>query len=154
DTSLAERTVGLDLERHPHSLLGIGIGHVERLLIRRKGDAVGPGHVLGQQRQFAVLAQAVDATEIQLARGIVPVLLQAVGRIGEVEIAVGLEDAVVGAVEALALVAVGQRGLLAVLFQAGDAAVAVLTEDQPALGIEQQAVGAGFAAARLGAGVA
>src|SRR5207245_3226712 len=74
------------------------------------------------------------------------------------QVAVGFEDQVVGAVKALAHVIVGENGLLAVLFNTADAAVAVLAQDQPALRVERQAVGAGFvaglAAARLLAGVA
>ena len=97
----------------------------------------------------------IDAGEVQFA--LVP-FGQAVRRIGEIDVAVGVQGQVVGAIELLAHVVVGEDGFLAVFFDARDAAVAVLAQVQPALGIDEQAVGAGFvagfAAARLVAGVA
>ena len=136
------------------AFFGIGVGDVKRLFVGRKGDAVGPGHVLGQQRQLAVLGDAVDAAEIEFAGGVVPVLFQAVGRIGEIKIAVGFEDEIVGAVEAFALVFVGENGLFAVLFNTGDAAVAMLAEQSRPSESRHQAVAARFAAARRRAGIA
>src|SRR4051812_14900165 len=96
---------------------------------------------------------AIDAVEIELLFGISVLALQAVGRIGEIHVAIALEDDVIGAVEALAHVAIDQRHFPAA-FHARDTAVAVLAEDQPALKVAGQAVGAGLAAAGSGAGVA
>ena len=59
-------------------------------------------------------AEPVDAVEVELLRRVVVLPEEAVGRVGEVEVAVGLVDGVVGAVEPLALVAVGQGDELAV----------------------------------------
>src|SRR5205823_4672638 len=63
-----------------------------------------------------------------------------------------------GTVEPLAQVIVGEDCLGSVFFDTGDATVAVLTQDEPPLGIHIEAVGAGFvarlAAACLGTGVA
>src|SRR5262245_44090178 len=66
-----------------------------------------------------------------------------------------MEDEVVGAVEALAHVFVDEYVLLVVLeIVAIDAALAVIACDEPALAVEDEAIGAGLATARLGAGVA
>ena len=60
------------------------------------------------------------------------VALDAIRRIGEVDGAVGGDDDIVGAVEALALVFVGEDRDRPVVLGAGDAAVAMLTADQAA----------------------
>jgi hypothetical protein len=62
-----------------------------------------------------------------------------------------VEVGVVGAVESLALVTVGEsRERFSVGIQACDTAVAVLTENEAALGVEMKPVGAGFTPFKLG----
>ena len=85
--------------------------------------------------------------KFELFLRIVVLAQEAVGGIGEVEVAVRLVDGVVGAVEPLALVAIGEDLELAVGFEPGDATVAVLAEDEPSLGVHGQPVRARFAAA-------
>ena len=83
----------------------IRVGDVEDLLVGREGDAVGPRHLLGQERDACRPSPSSGRRRRSRARARVVVLAlgQAVGRIGEVEVAVRLDDDVVGAVEALAL---------------------------------------------------
>src|SRR4029453_13999220 len=59
--ALAERAVGLHRERLPNRHFGIGLGHIQCLLIGRETNAVGPRHFLGEQRDLAVLAKAIYA---------------------------------------------------------------------------------------------
>ena len=94
--ALAERAVGLDLERHPDGFLRIGLGDVERFFVGRKGDAVG--RVISEVSSVSLPSgdEAVHAAEIELAARIVELLGQAVGRIGEIQIAVRLETRSLG----------------------------------------------------------
>ena len=71
DAALAERAVGVDRESHPDGLCRVGLRDVQRLLVGREGDAVGPRHLVGQQRQLAVRRQPVHAAEIELAARVV-----------------------------------------------------------------------------------
>ena len=89
-----------------------------------------------------------DAVELDLF-GLVLVLAgEAVGRVGEVEPAVGVPGEVVGAVEALAVVFVDEDAPVAGRGDLGDAAVAVFADEQIALGVEGEAVGADEGAVR------
>ena len=109
---------------------------VEIFLVGREGEAVDHRHVLGDQRELAVLPH-VDGVEIELLAGVLVALaVRAVG-VGEIDGAVALDDDVVGAAEALALVAVGEHGALAVLLDAHQRAAREGGEDQPALAIER-----------------
>src|SRR5262249_44853573 len=145
--AIAVAAVGLQLEHHVRGVVGsVAIGDVEFFLVGREGEAVGARHLFGDERQLAVLREAIDAAEIQLAPRIVFMLWQAVDRVGEEEIAIGLEYEVVRAVEALALVVVGQRPLAAILGEDRNAAVAVFALCEAALRIERVGVGAGLAA--------
>src|SRR5215207_10627607 len=67
--------------------------------------------------------------------------IDAVGRVGEPDRALRLHDDVVWAVEALALEAVGDDGDAPVMLRARDAPVAVLAGDEPALPVDDVAVG-------------
>jgi hypothetical protein len=66
----------------------------------------------------------------------------AVAGVGEVDAAAGVDGEVVGGVVAVAVVAVGEDGEGAVFFGAGDAAVGGFADDEAALVVEQEAVGA------------
>jgi hypothetical protein len=48
DAAGAERAVGVDGEGLPDGGAGVGLGDVKRLLVRRKSDAVGARHLLGE----------------------------------------------------------------------------------------------------------
>ena len=98
--------------------------------------------------------EPVDAVEIEFLGRVGVQSDQAVWGIGEVQVAVGFEDPVVGAVEPLAVVAIGQRRERSAGLQPGDPAVAVLAEDQPPLGVHQQAVGSRLTASGRCAGIA
>lgn len=118
----------------------VGVSDVDALLVGGESDAVGAGHVVDEQFQLAV-ADAVDAVELEFLGGVVVLFGEAVGRVGEIEIAVRLIDSVVGAVEPLAFVLVGENGDLTVFLGAGDAAVTVFAGGEAAGLIEGQTVG-------------
>src|SRR3970282_2720089 len=111
-----------------------------------------PPDLFGEHRRRAAPRESVDTTEIEFLLRIIKGLGQPEGRVGKVEVAVRREDEVVGTVQPLALVTVHQRGLTAIFFHPRDAAVAVLTEDEAAGGIEGEAVRAGLPALKLGRG--
>src|SRR5262245_1846292 len=124
----------------------MAVDHVERLVVRRDGDAVGAVDLLLRQHPLD-LARAVDAVDgldvhLQVAA------VGAVARVGEPDAALAVDTAVVGAVVALAVVPVGQhRDLTRLHVGAHDAAaapalLAALTADEPAPGVEAVAVGA------------
>ena len=110
-------------------------------------------HVLDHQRELAVFPH-VHGVEIEFLAGILLAQAEGAVRIGEVDRAVALDHDVVGAAEALALVAVGQHGALAVLLDAHERAARKGGDDQPALAVERQAVRADhreFLELRIGA---
>src|SRR6202044_300987 len=82
-----------------------------------------------------------DSRERQLFLGIVAQLTKAKRGIGKIERAVGLVDQIIRTVEALAFVAVGEHGALAVFFYAHDVAIAVRAVGDAALLIQRDAVG-------------
>ena len=85
---------------------------------------------------------AIDVAGADLALGLVALVIavDAVGRIGEPDRAVGSDDDVVRAVEALALEALGEDRDRAVVLGAGDAPVAVLARDETAFAVDRVAV--------------
>ena len=133
-------TVLAEVVGHPDLLVLVGVGDVENVLVGREGDAVGPRLVADQQVELAVGAQAVDAVEVELAQRRLLQALQAVRRVGEVERPVGTVGGVVRAVEPAPFEAVDQHRPAAVGLDPRDAAVAVLADDEPALGVERQPV--------------
>ena len=149
-----ERAVGLDVEHLPDRRLGIGLGHIETLLIGGKADAVGTGHRVAQERYRAVGGDPVDATEVEFAALVVEALGEAVGGVGEVDRAGGVNGDVVGAVEPLPLVVVGDGPLAPAGREPADAAVAMLAGDEVALTVEREAVAAALVAVGAGAGEA
>src|SRR5205823_1425291 len=115
----------------------------KELLVGRESDSVGSDQLGCGQLHLAVL-DAEDAAERQLLARIVVDARQPERWVGEVERAVRAVDEVVGAVEALALVAIGEHRERAGALQASDAAVAVLVDGEPPVAVERQAVGAGL----------
>ena len=104
---------------------------VEALLVRREADAVRPHEIVGHHRHLAARVDPVDIRgQFRLLLVADVVAGDAVGRIGEPDRAVGMGGDVVGRVEPLAVVAVGDRGDGAVILGAADAARAVLAADQ------------------------
>ena len=102
DAAVGNRAVGSHVVAHPEPLLLIGIRDVECLLVGRQRDPVGTGEVLDDGLQPAVSVQE-DAVERQFLGGIVILLEQSVGRIGEIERSVRTVDQIVRAVEPVAL---------------------------------------------------
>ena len=74
DAALAERPVFFHGEGLPDRGFGIGLGHVERFKIRRKSDAVGTRHFLGEEGELAIGSETIDAAEIEFAQGVLPPL--------------------------------------------------------------------------------
>src|SRR5260221_783526 len=149
DAPVRDRAVRLDVVGHPDRALRVRVGDVQRLVIGRERDPVGPGEFLRQQAQLAVLADTVDALEVELFFRVLHLARETVGRIGEVERAVRVVDEVVRAVEPLALVAVGDRYVLRLglgerRVHARDLPVAVLAEHQASLRIEGEAIRPGL----------
>src|SRR5262249_18424644 len=132
DAARSERPVPLYFVAHPDLARRIRIRDVEILLVRREADPVGPRLVLAEGLELAVL-DAVNPIELQFLLGIVVLLGEAVGRIREIEPTVRLERGVVRAVEALALVSVGEHDELVVRVEPRDAPVAVLANDEVSL---------------------
>ena len=150
-TTLINGAIVLDLE-------GMNLGvrptlsHVQGFFIRRQCNAVGKGDLIRQQLELAALSEEVHALETQFLGRIGHALLQAVWRIGEIQISVAIKAAVIGAVEPFALVGadyslVGWLRRIQRRGQPSNAAVAVLAQHESPLSIEQQSVGAGLAGA-------
>jgi hypothetical protein len=122
------------------------IGDVEGALVRREGEPVRILEV-GEHGDRAARIDAID-------RGIRQLPLRErhpQARVGEVDAPVGAAHDVVGPVEALALVAVAEDLDLPVRARPGDAPVAALAHDEPALEIERRAIAlAGVLAEDLG----
>lgn len=119
-----------------------GIVNVEQRLVGREGQAVGAVEVVHHQLQRAIFRpETVDSLERQFLG--LPRAQQAIRGIGKADATVGTPDHhVVGAVEALALVGIGQGGPVAAGLQAADAPAPLLAGDQPAFEVEGQTVGA------------
>src|SRR5690348_223401 len=146
---------GLHVVKHPDTVGGIAIREVEIFFIGRERNAVGPCEVLDQKLKMAIVGrrsrlvrgcarQAVNAVEWQfLQRIFVALRRQAVGWIGKIERAVGFVDQVIGAAQALALIAVAEHRELGARFQrlkAINIALGVARDDEAALLIECHAV--------------
>jgi hypothetical protein len=147
---LSERPVVVHGEGVPDRVFGVGVGHVEGLPVGRKADPVGSPNLLRQHREDAALRQPIHALEGQILARVVESLRKSEGRVGEVDVSVGADGQVVGAVEALSLEPIGEHGHRAVPFPTDDAAVAVLAEDQAPEGVEGEAVRAGLAPGESG----
>ncbi len=143
--AFATLPVGTSIRRDQRPALGAVVGDVERFFIGREGKAVGLER-RGQERDDVALeADQEDSLEIELAR-----LGADVARVGDVHAALAIDGDVVGAVEPLVVVVVGERANRAVAVGDRDAAAAAgvgpLGDDQAAASVEDHAVGA---AARL-----
>ncbi|HEY0986132.1 MAG TPA: hypothetical protein VGD80_03735 [Kofleriaceae bacterium] len=150
DLAAAERAaVGADGEppdvaRAVLDVAHAGVGDVEQALVRRERQSVGPDEVGGDGRARAargVEAVHVGGVELRRRRVAFVVGVDAVGRIGEPDRAVGLDDHVVRRVEALAADAVDQDGARAVVLGAGHAAGLMLARHQAALAVDGVTVG-------------
>lgn len=62
-------------------------------------------------------------------------------RIGEIQIAVGREDEIVGTVETVAVIAIRHDGDRAIRFEPADLAIAMPAKDEPSIGVQRQPVG-------------
>ena len=61
DPAFAHRAVRIQRIGHPERGFGIGLGDVERLFVRGERNPIGESHVLGEQSDFALGGEAVDA---------------------------------------------------------------------------------------------
>ena len=104
-----------------HPIRVKGIGHqmrqlrvrqrqIERAFIGRQRDPIGPKAAAINQAKAAVRCQSIDTVEIQFAQGRGIGLAQTIRRVSEIDRAVGGDNEVVGAVEALALKPIDQDG--------------------------------------------
>src|SRR6185503_10150975 len=66
DAAVGDGAVRLHVVGHPDRARGVGVRDVQRLLIRREGDSVGPRELLCQQGHLAIPADTVDALEVEL----------------------------------------------------------------------------------------
>src|SRR5581483_5835925 len=94
-------------------------------LVGGKRDSVGRFELFSEELQLPI-APAIHALKGQFLLGIVTALAQAVWRIREIERAIGFVYQVVGAVQALSLIFIGQRGAFAVFFYTHNAMIAML----------------------------
>ena len=158
DASVVDRAIRLHVEYAPDRRLFIRLRDVETLLVRGKRQAVRPGHVAREQADLSGRGTTVDPGERNLAERILPLLLQTVCGIGEIQIAVAAKHGVVGTIESFALMANGKwreirLGIGERCIHARHAAITVLTEHQPSFRIDEEAVRSGFTTARLFAGI-
>src|SRR5262249_44198520 len=114
------------------------------LVVGRDEYAVGPLHLQPDDAAHRpVRVDAIHALDRDLPE--VPDLhavARAVPRVGEVDATLRVDGQVVGRVVPLALDPVGEDGELAAAVDAGDAPLLRLAAHEPALAVEQQAVGA------------
>ena len=132
-----------DVLRPVLHMRGARVGDVEQPLVRRESEAVRAHEIVGGDADRSRAGvDAIDVAGADLALGLVALVIRvdAVGRIGEPDRAVGSDDDVVRAVEALALEALGEDRDRAVVLGAGDAPVAVLARDETAFAVDGVAV--------------
>ena len=118
--------------------------HVELRFIQREAQAVRLLEIRHEQLQLRAFgAPAVDAAEIERERTRYADILAyaAERRVAEIDRAVGLNDDIVGTVEPLAVITVGEHREGTVVLGAGDAAVSLLATDQPPRAVHGVTVG-------------
>ena len=119
-------------------------GHdIELLLVGREGESVGARNLVGHHRELAGRwIEAIDGGLVLALRLVALVVAQdAEHRIGEPHRAVRLHHDVVGRIERLAIVGIGQHRDGAVVFEAHDAPRVMLAGDQAAAAVAGMAVG-------------
>src|SRR5437016_13591876 len=89
--------------------------------------------------------QAEDTAVGQLLARIFEEFRKTERRVGEIQSSIGTVDEVIGAVQALALISIGQDGQLPVLLETRHTAVAVFVDGESLLRIEREAIGTGLA---------
>src|ERR1700747_3369664 len=124
---------------HDYFALVVPIVYVEIFLIRRESQAVWTREVGGDEFQFAI-DQAEDAAERKLLTRVIEEFRHAERRISEEQRTVGAIDEIVWAVQALALIAIGENSKLSVSFETRDAPVAMLVDRYAALLIKREAI--------------
>ena len=113
-----------------------GVVNVQNALVGRQGQAVGAAEVPDDEGDGSQVGRdVIDAVPVQVQpRG-------GKAGVGEIDVAPGTDDDVVGAVEAAAPVVAGDDGDAAVGFLAGNPAGIVLAGQQAAAGVAGKAVG-------------
>lgn len=105
--TIRDCAVFVDIIGQPGCPLWVDIGHVERLLIRREGNAVWRLDVMDQQGHCAIFGQAIDPLNRSFAR-IVEGMREAKRRIGKIQVAVGLEDQIVRTVDLVPIIVISE----------------------------------------------
>ncbi|GJE46312.1 hypothetical protein AEGHOMDF_5515 [Methylobacterium soli] len=129
------------LHRIGHELQA-ALGDVEERFVGREAEAVRSREIVGHDREGAVARiEPVDrGGQLGFLLATLVIRLDAVGRIREPDRAVGLADEVVGRVQALAAIAVGQDCDASIELGPGDAAAPMRAGDQPPLPVAGMAV--------------
>src|SRR6185437_9595725 len=130
------------LHRVGHELTA-ALGDVEQTFVGREGKTVRPLEIVGHDLQAAILRIETVQHRRLLRRLLAAFVvgIDAVMRVAEPDRAVRPADHIIGRIQALAHIAVGQHGDAAVEFRASDAAMPVRTADQPTLPVAGMAVG-------------
>src|SRR6516165_115011 len=109
----------------------------------RQCDAAGRGQLRSDQEHGAVTDRE-DAAERQFLAGVAEPSRQAERRVGEVQRPVRAVHQVMGAVQPLSYVTIGEHGDVTVRLDADDAPVPVLANGEPPVRVEGEPVGAGL----------
>ena len=113
---------------NPHFATGTGVGYVEFLVVGREADSVRTAHAVGDFGDATGFFHAVDGFgHFLVGLEALVVAVDAVGRIGEPDGAVGVDNDVVGGIEALPFELLGDNGDGAVGLVTDDAASAMFT---------------------------
>src|SRR3954468_9665189 len=142
--AVADGAVLFDVVSHPDGMVRIGNGDVENGFVGRKSESVGKGKVFGEEGDFAIGFEAINAVVAEFFGGIVILFQKAVGRIGKIKVAVGFVNEVIRAVEAAELVIFGKHRDSAGLIQPTDLTIAMLAKHEASFLVDGEAIGAGF----------
>src|ERR1700689_5519394 len=120
------------------------VNNVELLFIRREAQAIGLHKIIDDDGDGTTLR--VDAKDVVLLLFLLNleafvVSVRAIGWIAKPDRSVGSDHYVIGRIDPLAVVAIGNHGDGAVMFCAHDAPTGMLATDQPAFRIKGVAVG-------------
>ena len=125
-------------------MAGTGIGNIEFCFIGREGQTVRFDKIGCHRCQSAALRIKpvnIRGADLALRAFALVIGINAIGRVGEPNRAVGFHHDIIGRVEAFALIAVGQNGDRPVMFGACDPPPQMFGADQPSLPVHRIAIG-------------